>query len=141
MTENLEDKVLEKEFLDLFSELIEYCENHKIIYTRNYPPKNLDEVRQCPAYGKIVAMGVKVLPLIRQGLDMGGNRAYAAAQIGGLISAVQKIVGEEFKIPKEMEIPTHNKDGFVWKLSCYTDRLCDYTFRWLSENMLRIGGR
>jgi hypothetical protein len=139
MADYLYNEVLEKKFSKLFVELVDYCKEHKICYTRNHGPKNLEEVMQCPAYEQIVQMGPKVLPIIREAIYGGGcgNGTFLSALTGGLIPAVQEIVGEEFSIPEKIRVPEGDSTGFVWKLSCHTDTLCNYTYHWLTEYIFK----
>jgi hypothetical protein len=131
-TTRLEDRDLDQDFSERFEELVEYCRQRRILFTKNFEPTNLGEVRQCPAYKRIVRMGERVLPLIRQELDISGNGAYSAAQIGGLIPAIKEIVGEEFAISEKMQIPNGESiDG-------YTDRICNSAYQFLSKKLFGI---
>ena len=108
----------EVNFHQAVEEWIEYCRNPHVQLSSSG-----ESVRNCDSYGKIVSMGYKVLPLIRQvyDRDCSANFELSIVQRHGLVSVIREIVGDDFLIPEEIR-------GRIFAMK-------DYTKKWLDENM------
>lgn len=108
----------EKEFEKAVEEWIGYCKTPKVIYSSN--PKT---ITKCDAYEKIGYMDYDALSLIRKLYDKNNSNNFALSiiQEHGLVQLVKEIIGDDFKIPKEIQ-------GRIKKMEKYTKN-------WLDKNM------
>ncbi len=104
--------MLEDSFNQAVNEWIEYCKKSEVRFS-----SSIQSVRDCEPYRKIVSMGSKALPLVRQLYDRDSSSNFELSIIKGhgLLGVVKEIVGGGFQIPgaisgriREMEEYTKN---------------------------------
>ncbi|MDP3917216.1 MAG: hypothetical protein Q8Q42_02920 [Nanoarchaeota archaeon] len=108
----------EVNFNQALEEWIEHCRDSHIRFSSFAEP-----VKNCEPYRKIISMGYKALPLVRQvyDMDISDNFELSIVIELGLASVVRDIVGDDFSIPEKIR-------GRISAIE-------DYTKKWLDENM------
>lgn len=111
---------LEEEFNQAIEEWKIHCKKPELEYSSTRVPA----VTNCDAYKKIVAMGPKIFPLIRNLYDRDSSKDSELGKIKlfGLISIVKEIAGSDFQMPVE---------------GIKNEGLEQYAKVWLDENMQR----
>lgn len=111
---------IEDIFEESFKQWIAHCESLNVQVSSN--PRTATE---CEAYKKIMTLGTKALPLIRQAYNSRMPRntiellALEIITTGGIPMLIHDIIGKEFDIPKEIS-------GNMTSIE-------EYTKQWLDE--------